>query len=207
MTRTVQTFTDAALDAMNAGFSSKAAQKRALDDVTRAYEMLRRQVQNACLASKGGTGPMTDAVTDIYYNCPSYPHAFRAKHAAAVRIEFPELEAVVANLESLAALRNAIVSTVITPPAKDETKAHTARVIESIAALMARRKVQFAMAFDLTDVLGDKCRINGFSCTSHYVTNAHGTQFIRTFYYLFGKLTPLNTILAGAQAKMLEEAA
>lgn len=207
MTRTVQTFTDAALDAMNAGFTSKAAQKRALDDVTGAYEILARQIQGACLDSRGADGHMTDTVRDLYYDLPFYPHAFRAKHAATVRVEFSELEAVVANIESLVALRNAIVRTVITPPAKDETKAHTARVIESIAALMARRKVQFAMAFDLTDVLGDKCRINGFSCSSHYVTNAYGTQFIRTFYYLFGKLTPLNTILAGAQAKMLEEAA
>jgi hypothetical protein len=204
---TVQSLTDAALDAMNAGFSSKAAQKRALDDVNRAYGMLDRDVQDACLLMRDADNNMSDAVRDIYYNLPSYPHAFKAKHAAALRSVFPFGEDVTLNLESLAELCNVIKASVITPPASPSISVFAARVIETIAALMARRTAQFNLAFDLTEVFGDKVRVPGFSCRTHFVTNAHGTQFLRTFYYLYGQLTPLNSIIAGVEAKMRAEAA
>jgi hypothetical protein len=34
---------------------------------------------------------------------------------------------------------------------------------------------------------------------THQVTNQYGTTFLRTFYYLFGDLTPLNIIIAAAE--------
>jgi hypothetical protein len=36
------------------------------------------------------------------------------------------------------------------------------------------------------------------SVTPHHVTNQFGTSFIRCFYYLDGKMTPLNIIMAAA---------
>lgn len=38
----------------------------------------------------------------------------------------------------------------------------------------------------------------------HYVTNQHGTTFLRAFYYLNGTLTPLSIIIAAAEAKARE---
>ena len=57
---------------------------------------------------------------------------------------------------------------------------------------MERLQVRYLEAIDLCELVGDEgFRMKGLSANSHYVTNEHGTTFLRTFYYLQGKLTPL----------------
>lgn len=184
----------------NEGFSSKAGQKVALDDVTRAYEMYKRALQDACLAARDADNQMAPAVKAVYWDVPSYPHLFKPAHADMVRAAFGGcFDALLADVAELVGLRAAIKAAPITPPAKDETKVRAARVVESIKALMARRNAQYLNAIDLSEVVGDGVVIHGLTANSHYVTNEHGTTFLRTFYYLYGALTPLNTILAGCE--------
>jgi hypothetical protein len=203
MTNRFETYSAAALDRFNAGFSSKAGQKDALDYVTRAYEVLRRELQDACLATPrvdAATGKMAPAVEAVYWDVPSYPHQFKAKHSDLIRAAFGDrFDVLIAQAEELVALRETIKAADIVPPAKDETKARAAKIVESIKARMDRLQARYLEAIDLSDVLDDGVYIRGLTANSHYVTNEQGTTFLRTFFYLHGKLTPLNTILAGAE--------
>ena len=195
MPRTIEAFETAALDLMNAGFSSKAAQKAATDEVGRAYELARRNVMDALLADRsiGGTEAGWKA---LYWDFPMYVHQFSDKVAARYVDLFPADVAIALRLREL---RDAIKAEAIVPPAKDERKARAARVIETIKSLMERRKAQYLEAIDLSEVVEEGVVIHGLTANSHYVTNEHGTTFLRTFFYLYGKLTPLNSILAGAE--------
>lgn len=192
MTKTVETFETAALELLNAGFASKAAQKKALDEVSRAYEIVKREIANALLADRSIGG---ENWNDLYYG-PLYIHEFSEKRQAAYLPFFPEQIAIVRRLREL---RDAIKSAAIVPPAKDEAKAVEKRVVEAIKARMERLGVRFLEAINLCEVCEDFVAIKGLSANSHYVTNDRGTTFLRTFYYLNGKLTPLNLIIAAAE--------
>lgn len=196
---------DEALDLFNAGFTSKAGQKRALDNLNRAYEEVRNAWHKAFVAKapyQDHDGEITPAMWEertFYFNQRDLPfdlHQVRDRHAATLEADLPGSSALVARLVEL---RATIKAAEITPPAKDETKVRAARVVECIKALMDRRQAQFLEAIDLSEVLEDGVIIHGLTANSHYVTNDHGTTFLRTFFYLRGKLTPLNSILAGAE--------
>jgi len=210
--RTVAFYTGRALDALNAGFTSKSAQKDALGDVNSAYEMLKRELADACLAERteltgtrddGSTFDyyeMNDAVKAVYWDVPSYPHQFKAKHSLLIRTAFGDrFESVISTIVELVELRDAIKAAPVVAPMKDETKVVAARIVESIKARMDRLNVRYLEAIDLTTVFEDGFVMKGLSANSHYVTNEHGTTFLRTYFFLFGKLTPLNLILAAAQ--------
>ena len=197
----------AATNAFNEGFASKAAQKVALGDLTAAFETIRRELMDACLAARtkatGETNSgfeMTPELKAVYWDFPSYPHLLRAKHCAQVRAAFGDrFDALLAVALELASLREAIKAATITPPVKDETKAVAARIVETIRERMDRLNVRYLEAIDLTTVFDDGFVMKGLSANSHYVTNDKGTTFLRTFFYIHGKLTPLNLILAAAQ--------
>jgi hypothetical protein len=197
-----ETYSAAALDALNAGFSSKSAAKSASDDVTRAYEALRRELHDACL-DLGRGDAMPEAAHIVYWDVPSYPHQFKAKHGDMIRAAFGDrFDDLIASAFELVALRDAIKAAPIAPPMKSEAKAMETRIVESIRDRMARLNVRYLEAIDLCELVGDECfRMKGLSANSHYVTNDRGTTFLRTFYYLNGKLTPLNLIIAAAQEK------
>jgi hypothetical protein len=196
MTKTVETFETAALDLLNAGFASKAAAKRANEELGRAYDLVRRSVSDALLADRS-IGGSEQAWKDLYYDLPYDLSRFSDKVAARYVDLFPADVEVALRLRSI---REAVKAAPIVTPAKDETIRRAAKVVESIKSLMERRKAQYLEAIDLTEVLGDEgVVIHGLSANSHYVTNDKGTTFLRTFFYLRGKLTPLNSILAGAQ--------
>lgn len=214
---TFDRLTNEALDLFNAGFSSKAGQKRGLDNLNRAYNELRdawRKVQIANAPYSGVDRMLTEAEclerSAFFYgegalDMPFDLHQVRDRHFDALEVYLPGSTSILRNLVEL---RATIKAATITPPAKDETKVLAKRVVESLVDLMARRKAQYLEAIDLSEVLGDKVVIRGLTANSHYVTNDHGTTFLRTFFYLYGKLTPLNSILAGAQeaARRAEEA-
>lgn len=199
-TRTIETETARALELLNDGFSSKAGQKDALRYVNDAYDMAKDQLSKACLAARDADFQMTDAVKAVYWDVPSYPHQFKAKHGDLIRAAFGDrFHALIATVEGLVELRDTIKGATIVPPMKDEAKAEAARIVESIRDRMDRLNVRYLEAIDLTTVFEDGFVMKGLSANSHYVTNEHGTTFLRTFFYLNGRLTPLNLILAAAQ--------
>lgn len=202
MTKSIETYETAALNALNNGFSSKAGAKAASDDVTRAYELAKRQIHEACLAAdRDADRRMLPAIDAVYWDVPSYPHQFKAKHVDLIRAAFGDrFDDLIVSIERLVELRETIKAATIVPPAKDETKVLERRVVEAIKDRMDRLNVRYLEAIDLCTVFPEFVSIKGLTANSHYVTNDHGTTFLRTFYYLFGKLTPLNLILAAAGA-------
>ena len=70
------------------------------------------------------------------------------------------------------------------------------RVERTIAEEMGRIGKQYAAALDLGRVL------KGLPVTanSHFVTNRFGTTFVRTIWFLNGKLTRFNVIAAAYEA-------
>lgn len=202
MTKSIETYTAAALELLNAGFSSKAGQKAASDEVTRAYEVAKRELADACLASdRDSDRNMAPAVAAVYWDVPSYPHQFKAKHGDLIRAAFGDrFDDLIATILRLVELRETIKAAPVNAPVRREPSAFEVRLVETMKARMDRLGVRYLQAIDLCDVVEDGVRIKGLSASTHYVTNEHGTTFLRTFYYLFGKLTPLNLILAAAEA-------
>jgi hypothetical protein len=204
-------YVDEANELFNAGFTSKAGQKRALDNLSRAFREVRDAHFNALISAAPKLTNPTDpdmgewAARVEHFNANEVPfdlHQIRDRH-------FPVLDAFLPGsadaVRMLVELRNTIKGAEIVEPAKDITKVRTAKVLTHLKDLMERRKAQFLEAVDLTEVLGDEgVIIHGLSANTHYVHGHKGTNFLRTFFYLHGKLTPLNTILAGAEAKARE---
>lgn len=196
MPRTADFFATAATAAMEAGFTSKAGQKSAAADVTRAYEILRREIMDELLAQpRNADGSWTnEAASNFYWDCPSYPHQWRAKHADALLAVLPHREATAAQIAGLVDLRAAILATPVVPVARDAQAERVAVVQGSIRELLERRRAQYDRALDCAAIFGGL----PVSANVHLVTNEHGTTFLRAFYYLRGEFTPLNVILAAA---------
>jgi len=207
MARTISFYIDAALDAFNAGFTSKAAQKSALDDVSRAFDIVSGEVKKAVLARRpfiADTATHEEiiawheafhaSIDGAIYDAPFYLHLIREKHINLIDQAGFGIEA--RTIESLIDLRNQIKAAPINKPTKDTATIEAkARIEKSIVEIMQLRGEQYARALNLGELF------NGLpvSANSHWVVNQHNTQFVRTFYYLAGELTPLNVIIAAAQ--------
>lgn len=199
MTRSIETYTTAALAALNTGFSSKAGQQAALADVNRAYELAHKELQNAVLAVSErheADGRMKPVYHAVYWGIPSYTHQFKAQHADAVRAAFGRAyDDTLQTIADLVELRETVKAAPVNAPVRAEPSPYAIRAQETIESFMARRKEQYARALYLGEVFGGL----PVHANSHRVTNEHGTTFIRTFYYLANKLTPLNLIIAAAE--------
>ena len=199
MARTFEDRVNAANTAYEAGFTSKAAQKRALDELNRAYDMLRDQANDdirkfAPYQFQGRDLTASEwASRSAYFEARQLPfdlHAIRPHHGELMSIHTVDP----VDLQLLIDLRAAIKAA---PVVKIERSAEVERVVkvrEGILDLMKRRGEQYNRALDLAEIFG---RLP-VTANVHVVTNAHGTTFLRAFFYLSGEFTPLNVILAAA---------
>ena len=181
-------------------FTSKAAQKRALDHLNRAYELIRRRHFDALLEA-APKAPMGDneaaCARSIWIDDRSLPfdlHQIRAKHMPIAGEWADEIHA-------LTELRETLKLTEIRKPepkAKDE---RIEKVETSIRSEMERIGKMYHEALDLGRLF------NGLNVSAnvHMVVNQYGTRFIRAFYYLEGKRMPLNVILAAADTLAREK--
>lgn len=183
-----------ATDLFNEGFSSKAAQRRALDSLNRAYDLQKGAIHDILLAETD----RGEGWNDLYWGVPDL-HNWKPRHSEQFKTFAPQ----VAAIEQLVELRNEVKAAEITPPAKSEAKVIEERVIKSVRDLLETRRAQFLEGCRLAEVFG-KLPV---SVNAHYVTNAHGTTFIRCFYYMAGRLTPLNTIICVLQTMKDKEEA
>lgn len=198
MARTASFYTDRATARFEAGFTSKAAQQEALRDLNSAFELLKRDITGLVLDIEHDA--RTADHDDVYWNLADYPHNWKAKHSALALRVFPQTAATVAQIEALVEFRAAVKAA---PVVKAERKTDTAKieaVTKSIRDLMERRQEQYNNALRLHDIFGGL----PVHANVHYVTNQHGTTFLRAFYYLDGQLTPLGIIIAAAEAKARE---
>ena len=192
---------DDALEAAADTFSSKAAQKRVLDDLNRAYNDARDaygeiyRVELFANDEAAGGRDAWDAAA--FLDAREVP--FDLHHVRDLHVErIGEYSAEAANIVRAARfIRAEVKAAEIVPPVKADAaeKEAEARVQRSIREEMDRLGKMYHEALDLGRIF------NGLpvSANVHMVTNAHGTTFLRAFYYLNGKRTPINVILAAAQ--------
>lgn len=170
-------------------FSSKSQQKEALGAVTWVYSQVRDEIQDIILNTEGYRD--NKHLNDLYWDIPSYLHLWKAKHTKM----FSEIsEELVSKIEYLVAVRSEfkVKEVVKLEKADSEVTEMHSRVVKSVTELIEQRKAQYNHAIDLKEIFGDM----GVSVTPHYVRNQHGTSFIRCFFFLNGKLTPLSVIMA-----------
>lgn len=196
MARTVESYTSQAVEAFEAGFTSKAGQKRAFEALSRAYELLGTSIRGIYLDKPHEERNAAEEA--IYWGLPDL-HNWKAKHSAAVLAVYPQVTSEVAQIEALVELRAAIKSAEIVKVER-KADARVEAIQGSIRALMEKRQAQYARGLELHDLFG---RLPVYA-NVHMVTNAHGTTFMRAFYFMYDKLTPLNVILAVMQAKAAE---
>jgi hypothetical protein len=189
MTRTASFYVDAALAAYNAGFSSKAGQQRAVEDLNRAYDLgVKRMIHDELLQI--ARDDRAEDWDTLYWGIPDL-HNWKPKHSALFA-RFPEN---VALAEQLIALRASIKAAPVNLPVRAEPSPFEVKARETLMDLMQRRKTQYLEAVALGEVFGGL----PVSANTHLVTNDRGTTFLRTFFYLRGELTPLLVIIAAAE--------
>lgn len=126
-----------ALEMLDAGFTTKAAQKRALESLSKAYEEARRNIQRQLIDKRRGEIEANpDAKTDaFYYDMPQDLHHWREKHAVtALEISrgvdnTETFTWIVAKIAELAKARNTIKDTAIVAVEKNATKINPAHPI------------------------------------------------------------------------------
>ena len=192
---------DRARAAFEAGFPSEAARKRALADVNLAWEKMNDIVRDGILSDavdkfphardyKAAWEPRAAWVREAGYWDLTTAHNFRtSKHLGFYeRYEQGERARIAFDL------RNAIKAAEIVVSVKDEPAKRAEAVRKSILEEMEARKVQYVRALDLGRLFGGL----PVSVNAHWVHGHKGAVFLRHFFYLRGKLTPLNTIMAAA---------
>jgi len=179
---------NAAAAALEAGFSSKAAVKTAIEDATRAYEYGFKGVVHTALLAVAREDRSVNW-DELYWGVPDL-HVWKPKHAAL----FAEFADAVAYAQTCADLRAAIKAAPITPKAPKNDRVEA--VVSQVRDLIELRKEQYGRALHLHEIFG---RLP-VTASWHWVVNEHGTEFTRVFFYLAGRLTPLNIILAALDA-------
>lgn len=184
------------------GFTTLAAQKQTLGDLNRAYEATRDITHDNIIAAA------RDAIADwqgegypayiAYLDRADLPfdlHQVRDRHLAIFE-EFTGDGDFAARVRELIALRAAVKSAEIVRVERSPVEAKVEAVRKSLVDELALRRVQFAEGMDMAR------HFKGLpvSVNVHYATNQFGTTFLRHFFYLRGKLTPLNMIIAIAEA-------
>lgn len=204
MTRTAADFITSAQAAFEAGFASKAAQKRALEDLNRAFDRTRNALTDAILKART---PETEEQNHAdYWGIPYDLHQVRDRHFE-IAARYTEDFGIV---RDMIALRAAIKAAPLAPaPVKSEIEVKAETVRRSIVEEMERRKAMFVEGLEIGRIfaaLYPRKNKDGtdagpaaslpVSVNAHMVWGHKGAVFPRHFFYLRGKLTPLNTILA-----------
>ncbi|WP_145903744.1 hypothetical protein [Roseibium aggregatum] len=179
---------------IEAGFASKAAQKRALENLNRAYGYIHDLHHDGLCknAPHNGAEQWTQEMHQErgeFFAANETPfdlHQVREKKHAAIFGDFWQQVSDLMNLRDLAK------ATPINAPVKDEAKAKEEEIRASVVMTLEERKERFLHNLDVARMF------NGLpvTVTAHYVTNEYGTTFVRHFFYFNGKLTRLAEIIA-----------
>lgn len=160
-------------------FAAKSHQKEALGELNSGYQMLRENNFQFSIDSLS---------REDYFAIPFDLHQIRDKHFRLFD------EAHHADLTDLITFRVLLKELEVVKPApkSDRITAKQAEVTETVVDLIERRMAQYHEAVELGRLFGGL----PVSVTPHQVTNGYNTTFTRCFYYLDGKFTPLQVIMA-----------
>ncbi len=182
--------------ALEAGFLSEAARKRALENLNRAYSELHTADHGAQIShanvTVGLSGWWTQARSEFFSSnaTPFELHQVRERHLE-IFAHWTDAQPV----RDLIALREMVKAAEIVKVERNTQADKVEAVRAVIVASLIDRKEQFVHELDMAHHFGGL----------HVYTNAHwvhghkGGRWIRHFFYLRGKLTPLNMIIALAE--------
>ncbi|PHM72362.1 hypothetical protein Xekj_00641 [Xenorhabdus sp. KJ12.1] len=164
--------------------------------LNRAYGSYKRELQRIFLTYRKDSG-QDEYYTALYYNAmPADLIRWQDKHSQNIRaiLSDEKSEEIIFHIEELLDLRKEIAAAPVIKPMKETEgkKKQITAIKEHIFAKIARLNKVYERAISLLEIFGGL----NVHCNAHLVTNSYGTKFIRVFYYLDGKLTPLDTILA-----------
>lgn len=181
-----------ATDLFNAGFKSQADKKRVNDRINSAYSAVRNDIQEAILAARNISEceAESECLSELYWSLPDL-HNWKAKHDTMFAA-YPEQLAIIARLIEM---REATKAATIVKVEKDKIQQKTEEVRQVVISELERKKQRFIEGLELAKHFGGL----SVSVNAHYVRNEKGTDFIRHFFYLEGKLTALNMIIAIAE--------
>lgn len=168
------------LEMIDAGFSSKARQKEALEQVSHAWHMVRDEVLSQNYG--GETNFVWEMPLDLHHCTTKKMDALRAFEGIQ---GFDHFEFWVSQLRDL---REAVKAVPVVKQAPKNQK-----VAEVYQNVIDRIK-QHDDLVDVADIFGGL----QVSATPHSVFR-DGKWFLRVFFYVNGKLTPLATIIAAAE--------
>lgn len=171
-------------------YSSKAAQKEALQDLGRRYENEVDEVLRTELLTIP-SGDRQENFDDLYYYVPAL-HTVSEKR---MNKYLPEYSNLVALAFELKAERDAVKNTEIAPK---KEKSQEVKIEEAIIADI-KKGLTIGQEIDLARYLKGKAKNITANVDWHMVTNAHGTEFIRLNYFLNGSRMALAKILYIAQ--------
>ncbi len=196
LTKSAATFIDRAVTALNEGFTSKAGQQRCLADLNTAFKYHRDAAHNAMIDHANADAELCQygqARSDFFTanDVPFDLHQVRDRHLPI----FERFGVAPAQLRSLIDLRAVAKAAPVNAPVRSEPSPYEVKARETLMELIERRQTQYLEAVALGEVFGGL----PVSANTHLVTNEHGTTFLRTFFYLRGKLTPLNIIICAAE--------
>lgn len=182
-------------DSFEKGFTSKAAKNKANSFLLLAYEQVINSLREKILLDRSESDSRFDELTEIYYQVPQFHH-WKEKHNEL----FSDYKSHTSYISDLVELRKAIKESEIIKIERESN--HQEEIVrKTITEEIAKRKEQFVEGLRLAHLF------NGLNVcvNAHYVTNQHGTQFVRHFFYLNGKLTPLTMLIAIAQTYQKEK--
>lgn len=181
-----------AQSAFELGFPSMAAKKRCLSEISRAYECLKSSSYEASIMSylldhKKDFAP--EKFEELYWGTPDL-HNWREKHTELYAELFPKH---VSLIKELVEFRNVVKNAEIQMHDKvDEKALRRKAIMKDIKAMIEKRKTDFIEGVEMAHRFGGL----QVTATAHLVYGHKGTTFVRTFWYLNGKFTALNVIIA-----------
>ena len=182
--RNLQTYIDDALELSSKGyFFSKSEQKEALDNLNRAYDEV---YKNKDMSIQDF--PTHEERWDLSCDIPSSLHLVKEKH----RPIFEKLGMDCDTIYKLVEYRNEFKNFEIVPKAKENND--FAQVMQFIVS-----GVQSNFQDDGRNYLKEKLGEDLYRRVRwdwHFVRNSRGTDFIRVFWFLDGRITKLQSILA-----------
>mgnify|MGYP006976758686 CR=1 FL=1 len=188
-----------------AGFLSMAAKKRALDQLNRAYDAIREAAHGAQIDHANGN-PALNSVGENRFSffrendLPFGLHQVRDRHVEIIE----KWAGLGQTVREMIALREAIKEAEIAPaPAKPEIEQKAEAVRKAVIDEIEKRKAQFVEGLEVARMFGGL----PVAVNAHLVRGHKGAIFLRHFFYLRGKLTPLNMIIAIAEAYEAEKEA
>ena len=190
---------------VEAGFVSKAGQKRALNGCTNMMNMVRAVFSSfyldfVSLEERNMDLPEHKAAVDLYYAQPNT--ATFGKYLVKAEKAMPwmdknQCEELVSMGEQVVAMIATVKNAPVNQPAPKVSEKEIA-IKKSIMEVMEKRGEQFNRCLRLDEMFGRMM----VTANVHIVHGHKGTIFLRAFYYVCGHLTPLSVIIAA-----MEEAA